>query len=253
MTFHSTGMGKSAGRRLHYSIAASLLLHLLVLWPGVAQVLTRDAPSVLHATLKPPPQPEIEPAATVKPPTRAAAPAPTSEAPTPKSRQQALERGGEDSVPSVTAPVVSPLKPPPATDASTVAVAPLPVTAPTTQSAPTETASGALITEINASGEAVDGLRGYRLAVATQARRFKRYPAQAMAAGWAGTAQIRLEVGSDGRPREATVARSSGHEVLDRAALSMINAGALRTRLPESLRGKAFAVALPVVFNLDDE
>ena len=110
-----------------------------------------------------------------------------------------------------------------------------------------------MITETNASGEAVDGLRGYRLAVATQARRFKRYPAQAMAAGWAGTTEVRLEVGGDGRPHEATVARSSGHELLDRAALSMINAGALRARLPESLRGKAFAVALPVVFNLDDE
>ncbi len=114
-------------------------------------------------------------------------------------------------------------------------------------------ASGALITESNASGDAVDGLRGYRFAVAAQAGRFKRYPAQAMASGWAGTADIRVEVGRDGRPRAATVVRSSGHEMLDRAALSMIDAGALRAHLPESLRGKAFAVVLPVVFNLDDE
>ena len=114
-------------------------------------------------------------------------------------------------------------------------------------------ASGALITESNASGDAVDGLRGYRFAVAAQAGRFKRYPAQAMASGWAGTADIRVEVGRDGRPRAATVVRSSGHEMLDRAALTMIDAGALRARLPESLRGKAFAVVLPVVFNLDDE
>ena len=112
---------------------------------------------------------------------------------------------------------------------------------------------GSLVTDANASGEAVDGLRGYRLAVATQARRFKRYPAQAMASGWAGSADIRVEVGSDGRPHAATLARSSGYEVLDRAALTMIDAGALRARLPESLRGKAFAVVLPVVFNLDDE
>jgi hypothetical protein len=33
----------------------------------------------------------------------------------------------------------------------------------------------------------------------------------------------------------------------------MIDAGALRARVPENLRGKAFAVALPVVFNLDDQ
>ena len=109
------------------------------------------------------------------------------------------------------------------------------------------------MTEASASGEVVDGLRGYRLAVATQARRFKRYPAQAMASGWEGSAEIRVEVGSDGRPRAATVVRASGHELLDRAALAMIDAGALRARLPESLRGKAFAVVLPVVFNLDDQ
>jgi protein TonB len=109
------------------------------------------------------------------------------------------------------------------------------------------------VTEANASGEAVDGLRGYRLAVATQAKRFKRYPAQAMASGWEGSAEIRVEVGSDGRPRAATVVRSSGHELLDRAALAMIDAGALRARLPESLRGKSFAVVLPVVFSLDDQ
>jgi protein TonB len=113
--------------------------------------------------------------------------------------------------------------------------------------------SGGLLTEGGASGEAADGLRGYRLAVAVQARRFKRYPAQAMASGWAGTAEVRIEVGSDGRPRPATLVRSSGHEVLDRAALTTIDAGALRARLPDSLRGRVFAVVLPVVFNLDEE
>lgn len=253
MTFDSSDMRELAGRRLRYSIVASLLLHLLVLWPGVAHVLTRDASSVLHATLKPPPQSQIEPAATAKPPPRAVAPAPTSAAPPPKPRQHVLEQAGKDSVPPLTAPVVPPLlqlPPPPATGATAAALAPPSAAAPT---APAGAASGTLITETNVSGEAVDGLRGYRLAVATQARRFKRYPPQAMASGWAGSTEVRVEVASDGRPRAATVVRSSGHDMLDRAALSMIDAGALRARLPESLRGKAFAVVLPVVFNLDDE
>ena len=109
------------------------------------------------------------------------------------------------------------------------------------------------MTEANAVGEAVGGLRAYRLAVASQARRFKRYPAQAMASGWAGSADIRVEVGSDGRPRAGAVVRSSGREALDQAALAMIDAGALRAYLPDSLRGKAFAVVLPVVFDLDEE
>ena len=110
-----------------------------------------------------------------------------------------------------------------------------------------------MLTEADASGQTADGLRGYRLAVATQARRFKRYPAQAMTYGWAGSTEIRIEVGKDGQPRATTVVRSSGHETLDSAALAMIDAGALRARLPDSLRGKAFAIVLPVVFNLDEE
>lgn len=244
MTFDSSDMRELAGRRLRYSLVASLFLHLLVLWPGVTRVLTKEAPSVLHATLRRPPQPSEE--ATPPKPPRAVPPAPTFEKPAPKPQQPPLERANRDSVPPLVAPAVPAVKPLPATDSPAAIAAPPAV-------ATAGAASGALVTEANASGEVVDGLRGYRLAVASQARRFKRYPAQAMASGWAGSADIRVEVGGDGRPHAATVVRSSGHEALDRAALTMIDAGALRARLPESLRGKAFAVVLPVVFNLDDE
>lgn len=103
------------------------------------------------------------------------------------------------------------------------------------------------------SPEAQDGLRGYRLAVASQARRFKRYPAEAMTAGWEGSAEIRLDVGIDGQPGPAQLTRGSGHESLDRAALAMIDAGAPRARVPESLRGRSFSVVLPVMFKLDEQ
>jgi len=247
MTFDSTEMRALAARRLRYAIAASVFLHILVLWSGAVRVLTKDTPPVLNATLLPSPQRPIEPVATAKPPPPAVSPAPTFEKPAPTPRQRVLEQASQDLVPPVTAPAVPPIKPIPATDETAVALAPPSVTAPA------GAVSGVLITEASASGEVVDGLRGYRLAVASQARRFKRYPAQAMASGWEGSADIRVEVGGDGRPRTATVVRSSGHDLLDRAALAMIDAGALRARLPESLRGKAFAVVLPVVFNLDDQ
>lgn len=112
--------------------------------------------------------------------------------------------------------------------------------------------AGASLPAEGSSGEAVDGLRAYRLSVATQARRFKRYPAEAQAAGASGSTEVRLEVGGDGTPRPASVARSSGHEALDRAALVMIDAGAARARLPDSLRGRGFAVMLPVQFDLEE-
>ena len=101
-------------------------------------------------------------------------------------------------------------------------------------------------------GISSEGLRGYRLALATQARQFKRYPPQATAAGWTGTVDIRLELGADGHPRPAQIVRSSGYAVLDEAAQAMVDAAALRARVPESLHGKHFVVVLPVAFNLGE-
>lgn len=239
MTFQSFDTRALATRRLRYAIVASLLVHLLILWPAGVRVLTRDTPELLQATLRrpPPAEPALQP---VVPP------APTLAPPRPRPESPGFERPSPSSVPqTLVAPAETVPQQPLASESAPAAAA-----AP---SAPAAVASASLVTEATASGEAVDGLRGYRLALATQARRFKRYPAQAMASGWAGTAEIRVEVGSDGRPRAATLLRSSGHEPLDRAALTMIDAGALRARLPESLRGRAFAVVLPVVFNLDDE
>lgn len=242
MTFDSADMRGIATRRLRYAIAASLVLHLLVLWPDHVRQLTRDAPSLLHATLRSRPQATVESASApvplpVKPPHAAATPAPVLAAPMRAPDTPSLESS---------APAPVPQMPQAAVDSGTK---PVPAAAPSAPAA----ASGGLLTESGASGEAADGLRAYRLSVAVQARRFKRYPAQAMASGWAGTAEVRIEVGSDGRPRPASIARSSGHEVLDRAALTTIDAGALRARLPDSLRGRGFAVVLPVVFNLDEE
>ena len=244
MTFDSLQATELATRRLRFAIVTSLLVHLLILWPAGVRMPTKDMPAPLQATLRTSPQPPGE-LAPPEPP-RAAPPARTLATPRPRPESQALERPNAPSVPqTLAAPAEAVPKPSSASDATPVATAP--------PSAPAAVASASLVTEATASGEAVDGLRSYRLALATQARRFKRYPAQAMASGWAGTADIRVEVGSDGRPRAATLVRSSGYEVLDRAALTMIDAGALRARVPESLRGRAFVVVLPVVFNLDDE
>jgi protein TonB len=243
MTFDSADTRGIATRRLRYAIAASLVLHLLALWPDHVRQLTQDAPSLLHATLRtrPQPQPASDPPTAPVPlpartPRAPAASAPVLAAPALMPDTPLLEASRPAPVPQVPPPAETGAKPAPATVSSGPAAM-----------------SGGLLIEGKASGEVANGLRGFRLAVAVQARRFKRYPAQAMASGWAGTAEVRIEVGSDGRPRPAAITRSSGYDELDRAALVTIDAGALRARLPESLRGKAFAVVLPVVFNLDEE
>ena len=238
MTFDRSAMRELAPRRLLKALFASVLFHLFLFWPDGSRLLSKDTPSVLQATLHTLPRP-AEPAPPFATAQRAMPKVSAPVAPAPMPDVPLLESSKSVPVPQTPAATAeSTVKP-------SLANVPAPVSAGPT--------AGQLLIEASASGDAVDGLRGYRLAIASQARRFKRYPAQAMAAGWAGTADIRVEVGSDGRPRAATIERSSGHEALDRAALNMIDAGALRASLPESLRGKSFAVALPVVFNLQDE
>jgi protein TonB len=228
---------------MRYAILASLLLHVLLLWPAALRPPAQEARALLQATVRSPqplPVPELP-----KPTTpRAVAPAPTPASAQVTPVAQPLEAPRQLSVPlpsvtaSASAAVVAAASPAPLSLAGATA---------------TVAAAGSSLTASAASGEALDGLRGYRLAVASQARRFKRYPPEAKASGWTGSTEVRLDVGAEGQPRPATVSRSSGHDSLDRAALAMIDAGAARARLPDSLRGRNFTVTLPVMFNLDEE
>lgn len=95
------------------------------------------------------------------------------------------------------------------------------------------------------------GLRQFRLALASEARRVRHYPEAARRAGFTGTAEVRVSVNALSQ-RYAELAHSSGHAVLDEAALDMLRIAAERSPLPESLRGKEFAVQLPVVFAVDE-
>ena len=243
MTFHSFDMRGIGTRRLRFALLSSLVFHLLLLWPALPRLPDKES-LLLQATLRPSPPASAAPAPSLPPRAEGATPAPAPRPPVLVTKQLDLPQPVPvPQAPAIAADPVMPPAPAPALPAATPATGTLAAGSP----------FGALLTQANASGEALDGLRGYRLSVASEARRFKRYPPQAMAAGWAGTAEVRLEVGSDGRPRAATVGRSSGHESLDRAAQTMIDAGALRAPLPEGLRGRNFAVVLPVVFNLDEE
>lgn len=99
------------------------------------------------------------------------------------------------------------------------------------------------------AGLDADGLRSFRLALAREARRQKRYPVRAIEAGWEGTVDLRVSVTTRGPPTVSLV-RSSGHAVLDAAALDMMGRAVPATALPASLKGQDFSVDLPVVFEL---
>lgn len=104
---------------------------------------------------------------------------------------------------------------------------------------------------IPARGPDAAGLRQYRLALAGEAKRFRQYPEAARRDGIAGTAEVRVTV-NGGAARQTELASSSGHALLDTAALDMLRAAVVQARVPDSLRGETFAVLLPVVFSVEE-
>ncbi|MHB1359233.1 MAG: TonB family protein [Rhodocyclaceae bacterium] len=112
-------------------------------------------------------------------------------------------------------------------------------------------ATAALAQEIDERGAHAAGLRQFRLALAVEARRFRRYPDAAERAGLTGTAEVRVTVDTGVSSRRVDLHRSSGHALLDTAALEMLRQAAVRTGLPETLQGRNFVVVLPVVFEVE--
>jgi protein TonB len=93
-------------------------------------------------------------------------------------------------------------------------------------------------------------LREYQMSLARAMERYKRYPAEALKKGYAGTAMVSLQMNSEGKVVNATVTNSSGFASLDDAArLAAIKAKAL-VHVPEPLRGYAFEAKVRVVYEL---
>ncbi len=239
----------AAPRRFAGALGVSVLLHLLVL--GVAPGLSPREPraTAIDATLRP----ASEPAQSAVEPTAAqVAPHPAPPAPVRAAASEhppavvAVEAG------SFAAPESPPL-PAPAVGvpAGTGAATPVPPTT-TALSRGAAGPAGSVTGPAPVDGLDPNGLRQYRLALAVQARRFMRYPPRAREAGWSGRTEVRIDVASSGVPRPPEVARSSGYETLDAAAMEMVGRAVQRAGVPESLRGRAFSVVVPVEFDLTE-
>lgn len=231
MGFQSLAGEDGGGRALLPALAFSVAIHLLLLWQS-ASILPRQAGgTVLAATLRAAAAPAAAPA------TEGAAPA---IGPVPKSVRSAAA-----------VPVIAT-----ASEAAMTAAAP---EGPAAAAAPPGAQAGAAAAPDAPPGAPsgmaepdADGIRDYRIGLAREARNHRRYPPLALERGWTGTAEIQVHVSRQGHPRHILLARSSGHEVLDREALSMMSRAAAAAALPDSLRGREFAVRLPVVFDLDE-
>jgi protein TonB len=75
------------------------------------------------------------------------------------------------------------------------------------------------------------------------------YPELALRRSWEGEVLLRVRVTADGRPSEISIQKSSGHEVLDDAALQTVRGWSF---VPARIGSQPIAgwVTVPIVFNL---
>jgi protein TonB len=224
--FPSLAEKEGAGRRLLPALCISIALHVLMLWPDALPRMALQASQPLTATLRLP---------------RSTEPAAIPLAAKAEAKPAAGVRPAAHAVPAQ--PLAAP-----ATESASAAV--------TSTARAADALSGGAANPVAQPGETAsfdaDGIRAYRIVLAREAKAHRRYPPLARERGWTGTAEVSVDVSREGRARHILLARSSGHEVLDREAVNMMSRAAASAALPDSLRGREFAVRLPVVFDFSE-
>ncbi|WP_343079432.1 energy transducer TonB [Ostreiculturibacter nitratireducens] len=144
-------------------------------------------------------------------------------------------------------PDEKPSKPQPATEAAAgKGSAPQAGSAGAVASAPgtAQTGEGAL-----SEGERNSLMAQWAGQIRSRVERRKAYPRAAQVQGLTGTVTLRLTVAPDGRIVSYGIAQSSGHALLDEAALVAVARAGRFPAAPEGLGGQAQSFTLPVTFS----
>lgn len=221
--------------RRESSTPGPIVAHLVAARPAPAppQPVAQPEPPKPRAEPKPPPpKPEAKPKPVVKPvpqPKPSPVPVPKSVEPTPAPPQAApTQPAAPAAPPAPAAPAPAPSSAAPAPQASVEAPA-----------GPTPSPDQGT-------------LEAYRIDLMRMARNYKRYPRVAIDNNWEGRAVVRLVIGANGMTKALTIVTGSGHEVLDKQALDMIQKAKPRVQVPAALRGREFTIEIPVIYDLKD-
>jgi len=241
---------------LRAALAASIALHAAVL-AGLPDLWTYSEQAVAAPLIA-----RLEPAA---PPGDDAAPARAAVAasePEKKARREAARPKPELPAPStsssitemVTAAAAPQVEEASAKEPVTLAAAPASSPAATSGAEPAlPSGSSKVAPRVGDDARDLGSVAHYRLALMGTAKQYKLYPAHAIERGWEGRVDVRLVIGADGELTLALVKRSSGHELLDRHAVTMMKKATSLTPIPPALRDREFAVEVPVLFELKSE
>lgn len=234
-------MYSEENRALNYAIAASIVLHGVLLF-GVAQ---RDRPRPPESSM-----PSIL-ARLVESPVAA----PVAELPSPPAPANSAPRAKSAAPKRLARPTPLPTPQPIAEPAAPEArVEETPVEARAAEAAAPAAAPAAQSAGAPPADPAADpgSLERYRLELKLVAARYKRYPRMATDNNWKGVVALRVVVGPGGQLASLTVTKTSGHEVLDRQAQEMFRSAAADVPVPPVLRGKQFAVDVAVDYYFTD-
>jgi len=102
---------------------------------------------------------------------------------------------------------------------------------------------------LQTAGQSAD-VNNYLSKLSRHLARFYEYPRRSRRLGQQGTPVIVFEFRRDGSLVDHTLRDSSGHSLLDEAALNMLSAAAPLPKVPADMRGNTFTYALPVRFSL---
>jgi len=220
-------------RALFACFGVSIALHALVLFsfPGLQSAANPNGPHLLTASFTP----RTEPAEALL---SAHAPFKPLEKEWVVQPELQLPELAPPAVPAVSEPAFAPAPSPPS-----AAQAPQSESSRAPERAPTEAAAKPLVEGFDAGL-----LDAYRLALIEAAKRYRRYPVQAMERGWQGRVEIRVVIGADGMIKRTLVKTSSSYQILDDQALGMVKRAL--TQIPPELRGREFTVDVPVIFEL---
>jgi protein TonB len=177
-----------------------------------------------------------------------AATAETAETATPAASDGTAEAVAVEDVAVETAPPVAPA---PAKPAKAAKPAPTKLAKPAAGKAASSAPAGGGRAAASAGGGAAKGLlSSYYGRLSAHLRAFRSYPAAAASRRLSGRAVVQVTINASGRVVRARVFRSSGHAVLDQAALASARRASPFPPIPKGIATSRFTFEAPVVFDL---
>ncbi len=142
-------------------------------------------------------------------------------------------------------------EPPPPQPTEVIAIAPKPNVAPPVQTVPAPTPVKQEPPPVTNQADVEDARSKYGNSLWGAISKHKKYPKIAAMRNWQGEAIVELELDGNGKLKSKKIIQSSGHEVLDKQALEMVEKALPFPAPPDVLRGNNFTITVPVPFKLE--